>query len=73
MKALKALPLQTYVYGVDRRVGYAFATNTAGGVRNPDFAADHTFKRMPGVQLSSTNSFSNTVQENIVRVLSGNF
>ena len=28
-KSLKALPLQTYDYGEDHRVGYAFATNAA--------------------------------------------
>ena len=73
-KALKAVPLQTYSYGTDRRVGWAFETNVAGAnAANPDFAADHTLKREPTVQLSSTKMFSNTVQENIVRVLSGNF
>ena len=68
---MKALPLQTYAYGVDQRVGYAFATNTAGEFGNADFAANHTLKMVPGVQLSSTKAFSNTVQENMVRVLSG--
>ena len=70
-KALKAIPMQTYAYGVDRRVGYAFATNTAGvGAGNSDF---NTLKKAPGIQLSSTKAFSNTVLENIVRVHCGNF
>jgi len=74
-KALKSIPLQNYSYGVDHRVGWAFETNVAGGdaAANPDFAANHTLKREPTVRLSSTRSYSNTVQENIVRVLSGNF
>ena len=56
-KSLKALPLQTYDYGEERRVGYAFETNVAGAdaAVNPDFAAGPppTIKRAPTVQVFS--------------------
>ena len=40
---------------------------------NPDFAGNFSLKRAPTVALDVTEGYSNTVQENGVRVLSGYF
>ena len=56
-------------------MGYAFAMNAADNddVVAPDFRANLTLKQSPSVQVFSTKAFSQTVQENIIWVLSGNF
>lgn len=72
-KALKGIDLGEYQYGVKRKRAYAFATNTAGDDDFGNTANDHEVKRMPTVELSNSEEFSNTVQENVIRVLSGKF
>ena len=73
-KSLKDIPLGDYQYGLKRKRGFAFATGTSGaGVDHPDFNADRSLKRPPTVELATTEGFINTVQENVVRVLSGRF
>ena len=73
-KSLKNIDLGDYQYGVKRKRAFAFEGNNAGG---DDFAAvannAHPVKRPPTVELVTEERFSNTVQENLVRVLSGNF
>ena len=55
-------------------MGYAFPMDSANeDPAHLDFLADRTLKRTPTLHVFSTNKFSNTMLENIVRVLSGNF
>ena len=72
-RCLKDIPLGGYQYGVKRKRGFAFADDAADGADFGPAGVDHTVKRLPSVQLVNTESFSNTVQENVVRVLSGKF
>ena len=72
-KALSDIPLGDYQYGVKRKHAYAFPDNTADGDDFDSTDGDHKVKRLPSVLLTNTETFSNTVQENIVRVVSGNF
>ena len=73
-KSLKGIRLGDYQYGVKRKRGYAFATNSSGAAGDhPDFDAHFAPKRAPTVELSDAAGYGNTVQENVVRVLSGKF
>ncbi|XP_065187511.1 uncharacterized protein LOC135818113 [Sycon ciliatum] len=72
-KALKNIHLDQYRYGVKRKRAYAFMTNDSDGDDFDSTAGNYKVKRKPGVLISETESFSNTVQENIVRTLCGRF
>ena len=74
-KSLKRVPLGSYEYGAKRVKGYAFATNNPGADANvnPDFKADLTLTRAPTIPLETVSAYGNTVLENVVRVLSGDF
>ena len=73
-KPLKHVPLASYEYGGKRRRGYGFATNdNDDGADAPDFKANFSLKRAPTVALDKFDGYSNTVLENVVRVLSGQF
>ena len=68
--ALKDVHLGEYRYGVKRKRAFAFATNDSDG---DDFDGHNALKRKPTVPISDTESFSNTVQENVIRTQSGHF
>ena len=72
-RSLKEIDLGNYAYGIKRKHAYAFESNTAGDADFGNTQNDHEVKRLPTIQLSNTESFSNTVLENVVRVLSGKF
>ena len=71
--ALKDIPLGEYQYGVKRKRAFAFASNEANGDDFDDTADDYTVKRRPGVERTTSEGFSNTVQESVVRPQSGKF
>ena len=74
-KSLKRVPLAANEYGAKRRRCYAFETDAAGpdAGAKPDFAEDFRLKRAPTVALDITAGYLDTVQENVVPVLSGYF
>ena len=73
-KSLKRVPLASYEYGGKRRRGYAFASNNNDDdAVAPDFKGNFSLKRAPTVALDTFDGYSNTVLENVVRVLSGQF
>ena len=72
-KSLKNIPLGEYQFGVKRKRAFAFPTNNENGADFDDTADDFKVKRRPGVELTTTEGFSNTVQENVVRTQSGKF
>ena len=72
-RSLKGIPLNRYTFGVKRKRAFAFADDAAGGDDFDDTNGDHKVKRLPTVEISTSEGFSETVQENCVRASSGSF